>query len=338
MLPVISERVSAALSRFRVTRARLAAALSVALTASAVPLLVLSSAAPAAGAVQDVARPQAQQAANLPAAWKHPDVTVTATPARYVQDETGSLHLAHLKHLAHIAHLSSLAAPGARATGATATPDRTPGGAAVVSSSFQACVIAAESGGDAQIWNASGHYGLYQFSEQTWVAAGGSPSLFGHASAAYQTQVFWDAYRLWGTSPWAPYDGCGGGVTTSSYTAPAGGSGAAAVALAWAETQAGKPYVWGGTGPYGYDCSGLVQAAYEHAGISLPRTTEEMVASGKLVQVSSPANGDLAFWFSGGDAYHVELWDNGRIFGAHDTGSVIGPMPVWGSPVYYRVA
>jgi LysM repeat protein len=80
--------------------------------------------------------------------------------------------------------------------------------AASASSSFEACVITRESGGNAQIFNASGHYGLFQFSYSTWVAAGGSPSLFGHASAAYQEQVFWKAYGLWGTSPWQPYDGC----------------------------------------------------------------------------------------------------------------------------------
>lgn len=77
-----------------------------------------------------------------------------------------------------------------------------------VGSSFQQCVINAESGGNAGIWNASGHWGLYQFSESTWIAAGGSASMFGNASSAYQTQIFDQAYALWGTSPWAPYDGC----------------------------------------------------------------------------------------------------------------------------------
>lgn len=82
------------------------------------------------------------------------------------------------------------------------------GGSYAVSSSFQACVIRAESGGNAQVMNSSSHYGLYQFSYSTWVAAGGAPSLFGHASAAYQTTIFWKAYGLWGVSPWRPYDGC----------------------------------------------------------------------------------------------------------------------------------
>jgi hypothetical protein len=75
-------------------------------------------------------------------------------------------------------------------------------------SAFQACVIRAESGGNPYVWNGSGHWGLYQFSAQTWGAAGGDPGLFGNSGPAYQTQVFWMAYDLWGTSPWAPYDGC----------------------------------------------------------------------------------------------------------------------------------
>lgn len=74
--------------------------------------------------------------------------------------------------------------------------------------SFQACVIERESGGNSQIWNASGHYGLYQFSYSTWVAHGGAPALFGHASPAYQTEIFWNTVRQDGTSDWGPYDGC----------------------------------------------------------------------------------------------------------------------------------
>lgn len=82
-----------------------------------------------------------------------------------------------------------------------------PGGYSV-SSGFQACVIRAESGGNAGIWNASGHWGLYQFSSSTWAAHGGNPADFGRASAAEQTQVFWNTVHADGTSDWAPYDGC----------------------------------------------------------------------------------------------------------------------------------
>jgi nucleoid-associated protein YgaU len=75
-------------------------------------------------------------------------------------------------------------------------------------SSFQACVISRESGGNSQVMNASGHYGLYQFSASTWAAYGGSRSDFGHASVAEQNQVFDNAIAAGGQSNWAPYDGC----------------------------------------------------------------------------------------------------------------------------------
>jgi len=75
-------------------------------------------------------------------------------------------------------------------------------------SGFQACVIERESGGDAQVTNSSGHYGLYQFSYSTWVAYGGSPSDFGDATVAEQNAVFETAMADGGESNWAPYDGC----------------------------------------------------------------------------------------------------------------------------------
>ncbi len=74
--------------------------------------------------------------------------------------------------------------------------------------SFQACVIQRESGGNPNVTNASGHYGLYQFSESTWVAYGGNAADFGHASVAEQNQVFANAMARGGQSNWAPYDGC----------------------------------------------------------------------------------------------------------------------------------
>ena len=74
--------------------------------------------------------------------------------------------------------------------------------------SFQSCVIAAESGGNSQVMNSSGHYGLYQFSSGTWAAYGGNPADFGNASVGEQNQVFNNAIAAGGQSNWAPYDGC----------------------------------------------------------------------------------------------------------------------------------
>jgi cell wall-associated NlpC family hydrolase len=108
-------------------------------------------------------------------------------------------------------------------------------------------------------------------------------------------------------------------------------------AFDWARSQAGKPYVFGATGPSGFDCSGLVMEAYRHAGIKLPRTTYGMLASPELVRVSHPVKGDLAFYGSG----HVELYAHGDFtFGAHSTGQAIGWLefgPWWHPTAYYRV-
>jgi LysM repeat protein len=89
----------------------------------------------------------------------------------------------------------------ARASSATYTGG-TPGG------SFGQCVVARESGGNAQVMNASGHYGLYQFSASTWAEYGGSAADFGNASVGEQNQVFANALAAGGQSNWSPYDGC----------------------------------------------------------------------------------------------------------------------------------
>lgn len=96
-------------------------------------------------------------------------------------------------------------------------------------------------------------------------------------------------------------------------------------ALDWAEAHAlGHWYGWGGTGPGVYDCSGLVQAAYAHAGVNLPRTTFSMLGSRHLVRVpvSQARRGDLLFFGTG----HVELatvWYHVS-FGAHHSGTRVG--------------
>jgi len=76
------------------------------------------------------------------------------------------------------------------------------------STSMQRCIIARESGGNSQVMNSSGHYGLYQFSASTWAASGGNPADFGHASVAEQNQAFYNAVAKRGYSDWSPYDGC----------------------------------------------------------------------------------------------------------------------------------
>lgn len=76
-------------------------------------------------------------------------------------------------------------------------------------SSFQACVIRAESGGNADAQNpTSTASGLYGFLSSTWTAVTGLPGPARAYSVAQQTAAFWKLYSEAGTSPWAAYDGC----------------------------------------------------------------------------------------------------------------------------------
>jgi cell wall-associated NlpC family hydrolase len=107
-----------------------------------------------------------------------------------------------------------------------------------------------------------------------------------------------------------------------SYAAPSTGTGtstatpavhdsAGAVAVSWALSQIGTPYVWGGETPgVGFDCSGLVQAAYAVAGVALPRVAQDQYdATTKLAPGVALAPGDLVFFGGGpGSIDHVGLF------------------------------
>ncbi|MBT2541754.1 C40 family peptidase [Streptomyces sp. ISL-44] len=98
----------------------------------------------------------------------------------------------------------------------------------------------------------------------------------------------------------------------ASVAAPATGSAAAIVNFARA--QVGKAYVMGGTGPSSFDCSGLVQAAYRQAGISLPRMSQAQSSAGTSVSLSALQPGDILYWGSKGNAYHVAIYVGGGKF------------------------
>ncbi|QDQ13243.1 C40 family peptidase [Streptomyces spectabilis] len=83
----------------------------------------------------------------------------------------------------------------------------------------------------------------------------------------------------------------------------------AAQAVAYARKALGSPYVWGATGPNAFDCSGLTQAAYRAAGVSLPRTTYAQIDAGRRVGRSELQPGDLVFFYSG--ISHVGLYVGG---------------------------
>ncbi|MCH4058124.1 MAG: C40 family peptidase [Lactobacillaceae bacterium] len=75
----------------------------------------------------------------------------------------------------------------------------------------------------------------------------------------------------------------------------------------YAKSFIGVPYVWGGTTPAGFDCSGLVQYVYGHFGINLPRVTYNQEHAGTIKSVASAQPGDLLFFGERGNTYHVAI-------------------------------
>ncbi|MCM2426664.1 C40 family peptidase [Streptomyces sp. RKAG337] len=101
----------------------------------------------------------------------------------------------------------------------------------------------------------------------------------------------------------------------------------AAQAVAFAYSALGLPYVWGATGPSSYDCSGLTQAAWKAAGVSLPRTTYTQINAGQRVSESQLQPGDLVFFYSG--ISHVGLYiGNGQMIHAPHPGAPVRIAPI----------
>ncbi|CAL9567643.1 NlpC/P60 family protein [Streptomyces sp. enrichment culture] len=101
----------------------------------------------------------------------------------------------------------------------------------------------------------------------------------------------------------------------------------AAAAVAYAYQKLGSPYVWGATGPNAFDCSGLTQAAYRAAGVSLPRTTYAQIDTGRRVGRSELLPGDLVFFYSG--ISHVGLYiGNGNMIHAPNPSAPVRVAPV----------
>ncbi|WP_031171739.1 C40 family peptidase [Streptomyces durhamensis] len=101
----------------------------------------------------------------------------------------------------------------------------------------------------------------------------------------------------------------------------------AAAAVSYAYAKLGSPYVWGAAGPNAFDCSGLAQAAYRAAGITLPRTTYTQINAGRRVSRSELQPGDLVFFYSG--ISHVGIYvGNGQMIHAPNPSAPVRLAPV----------
>ncbi|EFP62668.1 NlpC/P60 family protein [Erysipelotrichaceae bacterium 3_1_53] len=86
------------------------------------------------------------------------------------------------------------------------------------------------------------------------------------------------------------------------------GSGSNSSAAGIAASMVGSPYVWGGSSPAGFDCSGLTSYAYAQAGISIPRTAGGQAGVGSPVSYGNMQPGDLIVWSGGA---HVSIYVGG---------------------------
>ncbi len=170
------------------------------------------------------------------------------------------------------------------------------------------------------------------------------------AAQAVERSAFPDRYLLWvqpATQLVAGLSGSGactngagqvafgaaGAVTAvlpAGYSLPAETPLPVVDAIQYAVAQLGKPYVWGGIGPGGFDCSGLTMQAYGAAGFPLPRTTYQQVYAGQPVYaVAQIAPGDLLFTEGAdpgpsGAPGHVGIYiGDGTVIDAPHTGATV---------------
>lgn len=128
----------------------------------------------------------------------------------------------------------------------------------------------------------------------------------GFAQTRYEGHLRWVSITYLASAA-----GSSGGSSGSGGSENGGGGVSSAAkgrsALAFAESQLGKPYRYGATGPNSYDCSGLVLTAWRSVGVSMPRTSQQQYAQGHRIAKSQLRAGDLVFFY-GQRPSHVAMY------------------------------
>jgi cell wall-associated NlpC family hydrolase len=184
--------------------------------------------------------------------------------------------------------------------------------------------IAASGNGAPDRWNAADAI----VSAANFLKANGAPENIPAAVFAYNHS---DAY-VQQVLAWAGLYANEYGQNAAATTATGGkaSSSTAQAAVTYALAQLGTPYQWGGEGAGGFDCSGLVQAAFAAAGIQLPRVAQAQYDTGPLVPAGQPLQpGDLVFFGADpGDVTHVGIVVSpGEMVDAPHTGAVVRIEP-----------
>ena len=194
-----------------------------------------------------------------------------------------------------------------------------------LASTWQTYGIAASGSGTPDRWNAADAI----LSAANYLKANGAPEkieaavfAYNHSDAYVQQVLAWAGLYAseYGPNPAATQ------VTGDAQAATS----AAQAAVAYALAQLGTPYLWGGEGAGGFDCSGLVQAAYAAAGVALPRVAQAQYDAGPPVAPGQPLQpGDLVFFGADpADVTHVGIVVSpGEMVDAPHSGAVVRIEP-----------
>jgi cell wall-associated NlpC family hydrolase len=110
----------------------------------------------------------------------------------------------------------------------------------------------------------------------------------------------------------------------------------ASAVLREAARHAGKPYAYGGNGPYAFDCSGYTRYVFNRVGVNLPRTAAQQRGATRWISRSQVRPGDLVFVHSGSYVSHVAIYaGNNMWWESSRPGKPVGKNPAWTSSVSY---
>lgn len=128
----------------------------------------------------------------------------------------------------------------------------------------------------------------------------------------------------------------GGTLVAPGLTAEAEAATHGTKALKIAASKKGSPYGYGAAGPSRFDCSGLTLYSFKRAGKKLPRTAAQQYNKTRHIAKSNRARGDLVFFHSGRNVYHVGIYaGKGRIWHAPKSNTVVRLEKIWTKSVSY---